>query len=382
MKKNLPLLWSEPALLDLREAVDYIRTDNPSAAQATAARIRQGLERLPQFPRFEQPGPARTATGRGEDVVSCHRRFLFAASVFVFVWACSGSDSKPESSEGDVSGQPADTQAVDAGDKEDQREVDDGCPEENPWLSIPWNTIPQSWACNLADGTVCSWPAEGCAPGQKPDNVCTCVDRYGDRVFECERPFHNCLPLEGTGGGEGTLERPVPGHRDVAEVCEPTLAPRDDPTCTPRQGPYALEGECQVDSDCAGEGARCLNAWVFAGDTTCRCFSPECHVDADCPGTDVCACGRTDTSGDYCNGPGPSCMHRCRTSDCRTDADCPEGQFCSPSYDECGWTLQGYHCHDPKAAECFSGWECMGWNWGCNFVKSTGWICQEQPLCD
>jgi len=40
-----------------------------------------------------------------------------------------------------------------------------GCPEVHPWL-----TEPQTWKCDLPDGTVCSWSAEGCAPGQKPDN--------------------------------------------------------------------------------------------------------------------------------------------------------------------------------------------------------------------
>lgn len=73
MKKKLPLLWSEPALLDLREAVEYIRTDNPSAAKATAARIRQGLERLPQFPLSGRVVPEFAEAGYREIIVAPFR---------------------------------------------------------------------------------------------------------------------------------------------------------------------------------------------------------------------------------------------------------------------------------------------------------------------
>jgi len=71
--KKLPLLWSEPALQDLREAVEYIRADNPSAARATAARIRQGLERLPQFPLSGRVVPEFADAGLREVVVAPFR---------------------------------------------------------------------------------------------------------------------------------------------------------------------------------------------------------------------------------------------------------------------------------------------------------------------
>ena len=255
------------------------------------------------------------------------------------------------------------------------------CPSTHPWL-----TEPQSWKCDLPDGTVCTWPAEGCESGQKPDNVCTCA-KYGDKLrFECDRPFHNCLPLEGSDMPEGTLTRPVPKHREVAEVCESTLEPRLDPTCTPSQpGGVDPENECTSDAECEGDGARCLDAWQGMGETLCTCHVPQCFEDAECPGTAVCNCGKTENSGSmHCEGPGgQSCLHECLFSDCQTDADCGEGKFCSPSWDICGWQKVGYHCHDPEVAECFSAWECMGADhWGCNFEKGTGWVCQERPMCD
>ena len=270
---------------------------------------------------------------------------------------------------------------IGAADIADQAGSASGCPALHPWL-----TEPQSWKCDLPDGTVCSWPAEGCEPGQKPDNVCTCVEYGGDLRFECERPFHNCLPLEGSDVPEGTLTRPIPNHREVAETCESTLEPRQDPTCIPSRPRNAdPENECASDADCEGEGARCLDEWQGMGATLCTCHVPECFEDSDCPGTGVCSCGKTENSGSmHCEGPGgQSCLHECLLSDCQTDADCGEGKFCTASWDICGWQKVGYHCHDPEVAECFSAWECMGeYNWGCNFEKGTGWVCQERPMCD
>ena len=268
---------------------------------------------------------------------------------------------------------------VDTADVVDQAEVTNGCPAVHPWL-----TEPQTWKCDLPDGTVCSWLAEGCEPGEKPDNVCTCVEYGGDLRFECERPFHNCLPLEGSDVPEGTMTRPLPKHREVAEVCESTMEPRADPTCTNSQdGIGSPEDECETDADCPGDGARCLDEWQGMGATLCTCYTPDCFEDADCPGIGVCSCGKTDASW-YCGGPShKSCLHKCLFSDCQTDADCGQGKFCSPSWDDCGWQIQGYHCHDPDVAECFNSWECMGADhWGCNFEQGKGWVCQEMPMCD
>jgi plasmid stabilization system protein ParE len=60
-------------LQDLREAVLYVRADNPSAARATAARIRQGLERLPHFPVSSRVVPELAEAGYRE-IVGATRR--------------------------------------------------------------------------------------------------------------------------------------------------------------------------------------------------------------------------------------------------------------------------------------------------------------------
>jgi len=279
----------------------------------------------------------------------------------------------------DAVGKDMETIDVITMDVADQADADDGCPQVHPWL-----TVPQTWKCDLPDGTVCSWPAEGCAPEEKPDNVCTCIEYGGDLRFECERPFHNCLPLEGSDVPEGTLTRPLPKHREVAEACESTLEQREDPICTNSQpGVGDPENECTTDVECEGDGARCLDEWQGMGATLCTCHAPDCFEDAACPGMGVCSCGKTDATY-FCGGPShKSCLHKCLFSDCQTDADCGEGKFCSPSWDDCGWQKLGYHCHDPDVVECFSPWECMGAeHWGCNFEKGKGWTCQEMPMCD
>jgi plasmid stabilization system protein ParE len=73
MTKTLPLLWSGPALQDLRDAVAWIRTDDPIAARATAARIRQALERLPRFPLCGRVVPELAEAGYREIVVAPFR---------------------------------------------------------------------------------------------------------------------------------------------------------------------------------------------------------------------------------------------------------------------------------------------------------------------
>lgn len=257
------------------------------------------------------------------------------------------------------------------------------CPGTHPWL-----TEPQSWKCDLPEGTVCSWPAEGCEPGQKPDNVCTCVEYGGKMRFECERPFHNCLPLEGSDVPEGTLTRPLPAHRETAGACGPEIAPRADVVCdNARDGIGSPENECVSDADCEGKWTRCLDSWVGGGDggTLCTCQTADCLTDADCGTDELCRCGTTsEAEADWCGGPlEPGCMHECIPASCKTDDDCPGNQLCSPSKGMCQWRAVSYHCHDPEAAECFSAWECMGEDsWGCNFENGKGWLCQEIPMCD
>jgi hypothetical protein len=257
------------------------------------------------------------------------------------------------------------------------------CPEVHPWL-----TDPQTWECDLPDGMVCSWPAEACVSGQKPDNVCTCVEHNGNMRFECERPFHNCLPLEGSDVPVGTLTRPVPEHRETADACDPEITPRADVVCdNARDGIGDPENECTSDADCEGKWTRCLDSWVGGGDggTLCMCQTADCLSDADCGSNELCRCGITsEAEADWCGGPlEPGCMHQCIPASCKTDDDCPGNQLCSPSKGMCQWRAESYHCHNPDAAECFSNWECMGEDsWGCNYVDGEGWTCQEIPVCD
>jgi hypothetical protein len=253
------------------------------------------------------------------------------------------------------------------------------CPAVHPWLAEG-----QSLDCDLPEGTVCSWPAEGCPEGQKPDNACTC-EMQGNRLrFECERPFYNCLPFEGADIPDGSLTRPAPQHREVAEACTSTFEPRPEPSCTAIQPSMHTPDECTDDTDCEGEGARCLDQWQGMGDTACTCHTSTCQEDIDCTGADVCSCGVTENTGTYCGGPGGDlCLNQCLSSDCRTDADCGPGKVCSPSSDHCGWQTVGYHCHDADIDKCLTDWDCMGNEWACIFVEDQeGWGCVLRPMCD
>ncbi len=272
--------------------------------------------------------------------------------------------------------------------------VGDGCPERHPWLARgEWSLWPWSPGCELPEGTVCSWPAEGCEPGAKPDNVCTCLSKPGGgKRFECVLPVHNCLPLSESDspypvlGPAGEILRPRPANRAAGEVCASTLEPRGE-ACVHSRAPAAgAEDTCATDADCEGEGARCLDsypleAWTDGG-TLCQCYVPACLDDSGCEEGTLCRCGVTaNGEGTPCGGYfGKPCLHQCIPAGCRTDADCGDGGFCSPSRDGCGWQIEGYHCHHPDAAECFSDWECMGAQ--CRHEDGDGWICDWPLLCD
>ncbi|MFT5433128.1 MAG: hypothetical protein ACI9OJ_003833 [Myxococcota bacterium] len=218
-------------------------------------------------------------------------------------------------------------------------------------------------------GEVCTWPAPGCEPGEKPDNVCTC-----NHGWQCEDHIRSCLPIVDVPNPEGT--RPTPKHRPGAVNCEEP-EPADDVVCTDSPSHF----ECSVDSDCAGPEGRCLRTYSFGRSTSCLCAAFECIADADCPNGGVCTCGSGNTHG-TCGGviSVDRCANRCVPADCRIDADCGVGNFCSPSYEQCGKEIVGYHCHDPSVDECLSDAEC-GWNHLCSFVGG-GWSCISRPSCD
>jgi addiction module RelE/StbE family toxin len=59
--------WTPSALTDLKDAGDYIGQDNPSAAQAMAVRVQEGVEYLLQHPNLGRAGRVR---GTRELVIS------------------------------------------------------------------------------------------------------------------------------------------------------------------------------------------------------------------------------------------------------------------------------------------------------------------------
>jgi toxin ParE1/3/4 len=60
----LKVIWAPSALADLREAADYIATDNPPAARRLILKLRSKVTRLRRFPRL-----GRVVPERGDDCV-------------------------------------------------------------------------------------------------------------------------------------------------------------------------------------------------------------------------------------------------------------------------------------------------------------------------
>jgi toxin ParE1/3/4 len=50
------LEWARPAIRDLREAGEFIASENPEAAGRMASRIREAVEHLPKQPNLGRPG--------------------------------------------------------------------------------------------------------------------------------------------------------------------------------------------------------------------------------------------------------------------------------------------------------------------------------------
>lgn len=50
------LEWARPAIRDLREAGEFIASENPEAAGRMAARVREAVEHLPEQPNLGRPG--------------------------------------------------------------------------------------------------------------------------------------------------------------------------------------------------------------------------------------------------------------------------------------------------------------------------------------
>ena len=48
--------WTRPAIRDIREAADFIASDNPGAAARMAERVTEAVEWLPDQPNIGRPG--------------------------------------------------------------------------------------------------------------------------------------------------------------------------------------------------------------------------------------------------------------------------------------------------------------------------------------
>ncbi len=67
------LRWTRLALADLVAIRDYIATDNPTAAEAMVAAVRDAVERLTEFPQSGRTVPERQAQGYREVIVAAYR---------------------------------------------------------------------------------------------------------------------------------------------------------------------------------------------------------------------------------------------------------------------------------------------------------------------
>lgn len=148
-------------------------------------------------------------------------------------------------------------------------------------------------------------------------------------------------------------------HRQVATACPPTPA----------------TVACMKDTDCSGFGTGASPKCVDG-----LCATDACLVDGDCTSTgghEVCACkGATRGWG------GSSAGNACVSGNCSVDADCGVGQYCVPSFGDCGpfYGVQGYHCTTPADA-CRNDRDCgdsgLGSNW-CGYDTTAGkWTCMS-----
>ena len=65
--------WTRLALSDLVDLRDYIAADNPAAAEAFVAKVRDAVERLADFPESGRVVPERRAQGYREIIVAPYR---------------------------------------------------------------------------------------------------------------------------------------------------------------------------------------------------------------------------------------------------------------------------------------------------------------------
>ena len=78
MPKKKKLLWTGPALDDLRDIRDYVSQDDPAAAKRLAEKIRDGVLRLADHPQSGRVVPELSGLDYREVIISPYR-IVYAA---------------------------------------------------------------------------------------------------------------------------------------------------------------------------------------------------------------------------------------------------------------------------------------------------------------
>ena len=73
MPREKMVLWTGPALQDLKSIREYVSRDNPTAARSLANKIRQAVLRLAELPESGTPVPELSNLGYREVIVTPYR---------------------------------------------------------------------------------------------------------------------------------------------------------------------------------------------------------------------------------------------------------------------------------------------------------------------
>ena len=153
------------------------------------------------------------------------------------------------------------------------------------------------------------------------------------------------------------IEEPTE-HRAEAIPCDNE---RPSPPIEPDAG-----GGCTTHEECTeGNNGRCT---TFPRGFT-SCTYDACFDDSGC-GTSVCLCENSRVGN----------ANTCLMGNCQVDADCGEGNYCSPSFGDCGdySGVVSYYCHSVDD-ECTNDDDCAGApNAYCRFSDEVGhWACSS-----
>lgn len=150
-------------------------------------------------------------------------------------------------------------------------------------------------------------------------------------------------------------------HRTTAEACD-----RERPVGDLSTIPEGSFQECTTHEECTeGDNGRCTTP----GRDSWMCTYDQCFQDSDC-GTTVCAC----------EGGWGTDNNVCRQGNCQVDADCGAGNFCSPSFGDCGdySGVVAFYCRTCDD-ECVNDTDCQDPNLGsgyCAYLPDRAhWAC-------